>query len=249
MARRLLSLAMFVVMPTTVVASCHIVGGTGDLYIDPAFHGAASGGDGGDGGVGPGPTTSAGGMGAGGTGSGGEAYICMKEDCEGVDTDCRKIACIDNTCGATNVGTGEGCFEVNGAGFCDGAGHCVECINDETTPCPDQGTCQNNECFSADCADEAQNNGESDVDCGGPNCGACESGKSCNVPDDCTSLLCDSGTCVSCASVGCESDEWCEDPTGRCHDKKALLSGCGDDEECISGCCFLNGCAPSSWCN
>jgi hypothetical protein len=66
----------------------------------------------------------------------------------------------------------------NGGVHCDGAGNCVP----------------------ASCTDGIQNEGETDIDCGGPNCGPCANTKSCLQNSDCASGVCSGGTCVACAS-------------------------------------------------
>jgi hypothetical protein len=43
--------------------------------------------------------------------------------------------------------------------------------------------------------DSTKNQGETDVDCGGPNCGACTGGKTCIAPSDCDSTICNNGVC------------------------------------------------------
>src|SRR5581483_3405886 len=45
------------------------------------------------------------------------------------------------------------------------------------------------------CSDGFQNETETDVDCGGPACSACEAGDHCAVASDCTSGVCTAGTC------------------------------------------------------
>jgi hypothetical protein len=59
------------------------------------------------------------------------------------------------------------------------------------------------------CDDGTQNQGETDVDCGGSNCGACSNGESCSVDGDCTSNNCDDGTCEAVVEV-CNNDGNCD---------------------------------------
>jgi hypothetical protein len=48
------------------------------------------------------------------------------------------------------------------------------------------------------CTDGIQNQGETDVDCGGPNCGPCALGKKCVANGDCTTgLACSGGVCAN----------------------------------------------------
>ena len=77
-----------------------------------------------------------------------------------------------------------------------------------TTPCPPGGTCEgasdcadrlcrDGECQETAPADGVKNGDETDVDCGGTKAPACDDGKGCLVPEDCTSQVCDpaSKTC------------------------------------------------------
>jgi hypothetical protein len=59
-------------------------------------------------------------------------------------------------------------------------------------------TCVGNVCQvpPESCSDGMQNQGETDIDCGGPNCPfSCNAGQSCLVNDDCHSTICMSGSC------------------------------------------------------
>jgi hypothetical protein len=45
------------------------------------------------------------------------------------------------------------------------------------------------------CADGVKNGGETDVDCGGPTCSDCSTGRTCSVNADCASNICTGGVC------------------------------------------------------
>jgi hypothetical protein len=45
------------------------------------------------------------------------------------------------------------------------------------------------------CADGVKNGSETDIDCGGPACVACTTGKACGVNEDCASNICTGGVC------------------------------------------------------
>ncbi len=47
----------------------------------------------------------------------------------------------------------------------------------------------------ATCTDNLKNQNETDIDCGGPNCGTCAAGSSCFFNSDCTSNVCESDVC------------------------------------------------------
>ena len=55
----------------------------------------------------------------------------------------------------------------------------------ETATCTAAATCSNNR----------RDGNETDVDCGGPDCAGCAANRSCDVNDDCTSLLCGADSC------------------------------------------------------
>jgi hypothetical protein len=62
------------------------------------------------------------------------------------------------------------------------------------------------------CDDDAQNQGESDVDCGGP-CDGCPDGKMCAGAADCASQACTDGVCVA---ASCLVDDECAELDGPC---------------------------------
>jgi hypothetical protein len=69
-------------------------------------------------------------------------------------------------------------------------------------------TCQSGRCQTIPtCTDGIQNQGESDIDCGGP-CPRCANGRTCASRDDCASAYCVGGTCQSCPG----GDESCFGP-------------------------------------
>lgn len=102
------------------------------------------------------------------------------------------------------------------------------------------------------CEDGIQNQGESDLDCGGP-CATCPVGQGCAGNEDCMSLACDGGTCVTpeCLDAGD-----CPAQTGMCMGSvcKAFHcavapafegESCDDDDLCsVSSTCQSGACAP-----
>jgi hypothetical protein len=50
-------------------------------------------------------------------------------------------------------------------------------------------------CVPASCGDGTKDGSETDVDCGGGQCGGCPAGDTCNVGGDCASVVCKSGLC------------------------------------------------------
>lgn len=63
------------------------------------------------------------------------------------------------------------------------------------------------------CDDGAQNQDETDVDCGG-SCSPCADGQACVVPGDCQSATCEGGMCVP---AGCQSDDVCAPMSDACN--------------------------------
>ena len=209
-------------------ASCHLVGGTDGLYIDPTMNGSGGGssGTGGMGGTGGSSSSST------STGMGGLPDVCAPEDCPGEDNQCQARACVNEECDIVVEPTGTACSE-NGGSYCDGAGTCVECLTSEH--CGDD-PCQDYQCVAASCNDQEQNNGESDVDCGGP-CGACGNSLGCFSWEDCQSKHCAGGTCAACtAHHQCPTNDWyCE--AAICYPKKDFMDPCTEAYQCLTGLC------------
>jgi hypothetical protein len=219
-----------------LAGGCELIGGTEDLYIDEGFNTQGNGlGGGGQGGVAAEGGASPGGRG----GEGGDQELCVREECEGEDGECRRRECISNACDFINVTTLTPCS----TGYCDGIGNCVECIDNEQTPCHDGYVCQSFACYPPGCMDTMQNNGETAVDCGGPNCGPCPNGATCNVPTDCQSYLCIGEVCSPCAADGdCPGNRYCEGTL--CHPDRDDWDNCARPEQCSSSCCEFTLCTP-----
>jgi hypothetical protein len=213
------------------VSACHLIGGTDGLVIDENFPAAAgsgglfAGGMGGEGGA----------AGQGAAAGEGGSDACVPAECPGEDTDCRVRECLSTGCGFVNTQT-LGMCDDDGGSYCDGAGHCVACIDDELTPCPDAGVCQSFICYAQGCSDNILNNGESAIDCGGPNCGPCANGAACNTFTDCQSYICTGNICTACTMDGdCPGDRYCG--ATLCQPKRPDWDSCTSDNQCLSGCC------------
>ena len=130
-------------------------------------------------------------------------------------------ACIKRTCTVVGeCGTSD-----------DGCGGTVDCGG-----CAGQSTCVAHRCVPPTCSDGLQNQGETDVDCGGP-CQRCAEGQRCTARTDCaTGLVCTAGSCAACsASSQCASDQVCNN--GRCGECQSRLE-CGDGRACLAGRCL-----------
>jgi hypothetical protein len=93
------------------------------------------------------------------------------------------------------------------------------------------------------------NGQETDVDCGGPNCGPCAAKSSCSKDGDCRSGRCDGGTCAAptCSDGLQNGTETGTDCGGRCT-PCSTGTGCRVDGDCQSGVC-LQGTCQSASCN
>jgi hypothetical protein len=80
------------------------------------------------------------------------------------------------------------------------------------------GGCHKTSAATQDCNNYRRDGSETDVDCGGPICAACGTGKSCRVDKDCVSKLCNSDSKCSAAACsdgiknGSETDIDCGGP-------------------------------------
>lgn len=173
---------------------------------------------------------------------------CEKDsDCND-KVECTKDECVGGYCENTPKPKETACGK-DSASVCDGDGKCVECVsnadcaaNHPLLPVCDLAI---NECVS--CTDGKKNGKEDDVDCGGPDCGACL-GKACDpslgpaacgnhtfcspLDNICCTTPCD-GKCEAC--VGDKTGE----PDGTC---APIPYGTDPDQECAAqGAC---GAAP-----
>ncbi|MEO7330253.1 MAG: lamin tail domain-containing protein [Minicystis sp.] len=183
------------------------------------------------------------------------AADCLELHCDGagsttsvaddMDLPPIKDACTDATCDQ-GIPTfpaktaGVMCMESGGA-FCDGQGACVECLLDADCA---SSVCQANACAPAKCDDGVKNQGEGDVDCGGPCPAKCATGKTCGLADDCVGGVCSAGQCAPTCTDGVtnqgESDVDCGGPSCvACPVGKA----CGAPTDCATASCVGAVCA------
>ncbi len=94
------------------------------------------------------------------------------------------------------------------------------------------------------CTDGRRNGDETDVDCGGPECGDCAVGKGCTTGSDCVTGVCSQGVCLaaSCADGVRNGNETDTDCGGSCQDC-ADGQACAVDGDCTSGVCDGGTCA------
>jgi hypothetical protein len=113
----------------------------------------------------------------------------------------------------------------------------ADCVSLSCSGSP-QKTCQ-----AATCADNIQNQGESDADCSGP-CTKCGQGKKCAAPADClsgvcTGLVCQAPACNDTVQNGAETDADCGGGTcPKCGSgKKCVVAA-----DCVAGVCTAGFC-------
>lgn len=103
----------------------------------------------------------------------------------------------------------------------------------------------------ASCTNGMMDGTETDEDCGGDLCPACDNGETCVLFSDCTSLYCNAGTCEACAiDANCAdaTDTWCDTAMmgGTCVALKDNGASCGGGNECTSTICTENVCCDGS---
>ena len=113
---------------------------------------------------------------------------CASNACDGISQQCDANQCQDNRQDGNE--TDIDC----GGGTCGGCALTRKCLVD--TDCTSN-ACDalSLTCVAIQCADHRQDGSETDVDCGGPVCATCASGKKCNSGLDCQSGLCSAGVC------------------------------------------------------
>ena len=113
---------------------------------------------------------------------------------------------------------------------------CVSCINGKT--CSDDSDCQSgrcaeNICTANTCNDSLKNGKETDVDCGGPDCGGCIKSQACWIDEDCS-------VCTTAACTATYSNQNGFRAT-LCEGLVCKLSNetftCSSNADCVSGLC------------
>ncbi|MBL8611634.1 MAG: hypothetical protein JNL38_30105 [Myxococcales bacterium] len=114
--------------------------------------------------------------------------------------------------------------------------------------CTAGSVCTAGKCRPASATNGVKDEGETDVDCGGPNATPCDGDKACAQDSDCKSLTCVGGKCTTPSDAdgkknGDETDVDCGGPAAKkCVDGKA----CKGDPDCASGNCASGTCQPAS---
>ena len=155
--------------------------------------------------------------------------------------ECTADTCAQGVPVNTAKGAGTPCQQGGGA-VCDGAGDCVGCLSD--ADCAGQ-ICKSSSCVPMGCSNGVKDNGETDVDCGGP-CDPCADGHHCVINNDCVNAICKSGackgpTCGDAVKNGAEADVDCGGPCAPCTDGKS----CNAPSDCAGGVCGGHLCCTS----
>lgn len=96
----------------------------------------------------------------------------------------------------------------------------------------------------ATCNDGLQNQDESDVDCGGASCNACDLGETCTTGSDCASTACSGGLCVpngTCSDGIQNQNESDTDCGGVCGNTCTFGEQCNSGSDCTIGICLIGG--------
>jgi hypothetical protein len=170
------------------------------------------------------------------------------------------VECLTNgDCTSPNVCLGSVCGPANCADNVKNGGESDVDCGGPCPPCADGKTCNGgSDCLStacvltgfdftcavASCSDgfvDGTELGETDVDCGGPNCMPCGTGLKCLADGDCLGGVCKSNLCAPTCTDGQknqgESDVDCGGP---CAKKCAYQKQCYADSDCVTGWCNPN---------
>jgi hypothetical protein len=177
-----------------------------------------------------------------GQGCGTTNAFCVSGFCNPTSHVCAEVGCGDGFKNGSET-------DVDCGGSCDTSGATCKAGQKCNVPadCKD-GVCATT-CQAPTCSDKAQNQSESDIDCGGPNCSACADGKKCGKNSDCVNLSCPAGACLAptCGDAsknGAETDLNCGGPTcPAC----AVGKICSAPRDCDSTLCSTTCQAKQFW--
>nr|PZN15303.1 MAG: hypothetical protein DIU78_25730 [Pseudomonadota bacterium] len=157
--------------------------------------------------------------------------VCATEGCgDGLKNGSETDVDCGGSC-STKCDTGQGCAVA------------ADCVSNNCT-----GPQGSRTCAAPTCDDGIRNQGETDVDCGGPNCQDCADGRNCSAGSDCTSGVCGGGICQvpTCGDGTKNQDETDRDCGGSCDDPCADGQGCVLPRDCDSTVCSTT-CQPNQF--
>jgi hypothetical protein len=134
---------------------------------------------------------------------------------------CTTMACMNGTCIPGLVPAGVQCD----GNVCDGAGSCVDCVEDNDCP-GENADCNDNRCIS--CSDGEQNGDETDIDCGGSDCAPC-TGMPWAAAAECATNYCVDGVCCDAPCINACKACNLTDKVGTC---SSLPAGQEDPGAC-----------------
>jgi hypothetical protein len=115
-----------------------------------------------------------------------------------INNDCQSRVCDQSNASCASPTCSDAVRNANETDIDCGGGTCPTCANGKH--CQVNGDCQSGVCTAGTqtcaiptCSDAVKNGGETDIDCGGPTCNKCGSGKRCQVGADCVSGICGAG--------------------------------------------------------
>ena len=144
---------------------------------------------------------------------------------------CKKGTCMSASC-MDGVHNGDE-SDIDCGGYCrpcDTKRKCQRDMDCVSSVCGTSPGVVGGVCLAASCSDKRRNGHETDVDCGGEVCRPCAASKTCRLPRDCSTALCQNNLCLapSCTDGLKNEDETDVDCGGI-----SCLS-CGDGKTCSS---------------
>lgn len=155
--------------------------------------------------------------------------------------DCTTNACATGVPTFTPLATGAACA-TGGGKHCTAASKCVECVADSDCA---SSVCDTltSKCAPAGCGDNVKNGAETDLDCGGPTCPKCVTGKICSAGTDCVGGACTGNLCAPTCTDGLKNNGETDIDCGGATCAKCIIGGaCAGSGDCLTGNCQGNAC-------
>lgn len=179
---------------------------------------------------------------------GGTCNPCADDRTCAMPSDCVSGVCTGTTCArptcSDDVENGAETDRDCGGGVCPPCANGLSC--GDASDCT-SGVCDatGHQCVAPTCLDTVLNGGESDTDCGGPDCMPCDTGDACGDASDCASGVCDA-TALTCTAPSCTDTIQNGDETGvDCGG--GTCGRCGAGASCATNAdCSTYVCAPAT---
>ncbi|TXD36190.1 hypothetical protein FRC98_13790 [Lujinxingia vulgaris] len=148
----------------------------------------------------------------------GQCYAACDESAEcGAEERCFEGACTALSCDDVICGVAETCYR----------GVCYAACQDDSGCSEESAECVEGSCVVPTCDDGVQNGDESDVDCGGSSCEACEVGQQCGADADC-------GEALAQPWGDCQFEEGDVCTQAGVQTRMVEIFSCGEDGVCAS---------------